>query len=135
MVSGGMPYDTITATFSFKDGVVRTEDLYIDSEAMNISIVGQFDLVKNQVDATIGVKPLQTVDKVVSRIPIAGWILTGKNKSLITTYFEAKGSIDNPTVKSITAKSMAKGVFGIFKRLFSLPAKLITDTGEVIINQ
>jgi len=135
MVSGGMPYDTITATFSFKDGVVRTEDLYIDSEAMNISIVGQFDLVKNQVDATIGVKPLQTVDKVVSRIPIAGWILTGKNRSLITTYFEAKGSIDNPTVKSITAKSMAKGVFGIFKRLFSLPAKLITDTGEVIINQ
>lgn len=135
MVSGGMPYDSITATFSFKDGVVRTEDLYMDSEAMNISMVGQFDLVKNQLDVTIGVKPLQTVDKVVSRIPIAGWILTGKNKSLITTYFEAKGSMDNPTVKSITAKSMAKGVFGIFKRLFSLPAKLITDTGEVIINQ
>jgi len=135
MVSGGMPYDNIKATFSFKDGIVRTDDLYIDSEAMNISLVGQFDLVRDQLDVTIGVKPLQTVDKVVSRIPIAGWILTGKSKSLITTYFEAKGSIDNPTVKSISAKSMAKGVFSIFKRLFSLPAKLITDTGEVIINQ
>jgi uncharacterized protein involved in outer membrane biogenesis len=135
MVSGGMPYDDITASFSFRDGVVRTDDLYIDSEAMNISILGQFDLVKDQLDVTIGVKPLQTVDKVVSRIPIAGWILTGKKKSLITTYFEAKGSLDNPTVKSIAAKSMAKGVFNIFKRLFSLPAKLITDTGEVIINQ
>jgi uncharacterized protein YhdP len=135
MVSGGMPYDEIKATFSFKDGLVRTEDLYIDSEAMNISLVGQFDLVKDQLDVTIGVKPLQTIDKVVSRIPIAGWILTGKNKSLITTYFEAKGSLDNPTVKSIAAKSMAKGVFSIFTRLFSLPAKLFTNTGEVIINQ
>jgi uncharacterized protein involved in outer membrane biogenesis len=135
MVSGGMPYDEIKASFSFKDGLVRTDDLFIDSEAMNISLVGQFDLVKDQLDVTIGVKPLQTIDKVVSRIPIAGWILTGKNKSLITTYFEAKGSLDNPTVKSIAAKSMAKGVFSIFKRLFSLPAKLFTNTGEVIINQ
>lgn len=135
MVSGGMPYNEITATFSLRDGVVRTDDLFIDSNAMNISMVGQFDLVKREMNVTVGVKPLQTIDKVLSRIPVVGWVLTGKNKSFITTYFEATGSLDNPTVKSITAKSMAKGVFNIFKRLFSLPAKLVTDTGEVIINQ
>lgn len=135
MVMDGMPYNQINASFAFRDGVVTTEDLFIDSNAMNITIVGQFDLVKKQLNATVGVKPLQTIDKVVSRIPVVGWVLTGKNKSLITTYFEAKGSLDNPTVRSITTKSMAKGVFNIFKRLFSLPAKLVTDTGEVIINQ
>lgn len=135
MVLDGMPYNQINASFAFRDGVVTTEDLFIDSNAMNITIVGEFDLVRKQLEATVGVKPLQTIDKVVSRIPVVGWVLTGKNKSLITTYFEAKGSLDNPTVKSITTKSMAKGVFNIFKRLFSLPAKLVTDTGEVIINQ
>jgi len=135
MVMDGMPYNQINASFAFRDGVVTTEDLFIDSNAMNITIVGEFDLVRKQLNATVGVKPLQTIDKVVSRIPVVGWVLTGKNRSLITTYFEAKGSLDNPTVRSITVKSMAKGVFGIFKRLFSLPAKLVTDTGEVIINQ
>jgi hypothetical protein len=30
---------------------------------------------------------------------------------------------------------MAKGVFDIFKRIFQLPAKLITNTGEVIIGK
>jgi uncharacterized protein YhdP len=135
MVSGGMPYNQINATFAFRDGVVSTSDLFIDSNAMNISMVGEFDLVKEQLNVTIGVKPLQTIDKVVSRIPVVGWVLTGKNKSLITAYFEATGSLDNPTVRSITVKSMAKGVFSIFKRLFQLPAKLVTDTGEVIINQ
>lgn len=135
MVSGGMPYNQINATFSFRDGLVTTNDLFIDSNAMNISIVGDFDLVKERVNATIGVKPLQTVDKVVSRIPIVGWVLTGKNKSLITAYFTAKGSLDNPTVTPVTVTSLAKGVFNIFKRLFSLPAKLVTDTGEVIINK
>lgn len=135
MVSGGMPYNQISASFSLRDGLVTTNDLFIDSNAMNISIVGEFDLVKERVNATIGVKPLQTVDKVVSRIPIVGWVLTGKNKSLITTYFTAKGSLENPTVTPVTVTSLAKGVFNIFKRLFSLPAKLVTNTGEVIINK
>jgi len=135
MVSDGMPFNEINASFALRDGVVTTNDLFIDSNAMSISMVGDFDVVKNQLNVTIGVKPLQTIDKVVSSIPVVGWVLTGKKRSLITTYFEAKGSLDNPTIRSITTKSMAKGVFNIFKRLFSLPAKLVTDTGEVIINQ
>jgi uncharacterized protein YhdP len=135
MVSDGMPYNEINATISLRDGLVTTDDLFIDSNAMNITIVGEFDLVKEQMKATVGVKPLQTIDKVVSHLPFVGWVLTGKNKSLITTYFEATGSFDNPEVKSIAAQSMAKGVFNIFKRLFSLPAKLVTNTGDVIINQ
>ncbi len=135
MVSDGMPYDEINATFSLRDGLVTTDDLFIDSNAINITMVGEFDLVKEQMKVTVGVKPLQTIDKVVSHLPFVGWVLTGKNKSLITTYFEATGSLDNPEVKSIAAQSMAKGVFNIFKRLFSLPAKLVTNTGDVIINQ
>jgi len=30
---------------------------------------------------------------------------------------------------------MAKGVFDIFKNIFQLPAKLFTDTGEVIFGR
>jgi uncharacterized protein YhdP len=135
MVYDGMPYNEINATFSLRDGLVSTDNLFIDSNAMNISMVGEFDLVKEQMKVTVGVKPLQTIDKVVSHLPVVGWVLTGKNKSLISTYFEATGSLDNPEVKSIAAQSMAKGVFNIFSRLFSLPAKLVTNTGEVFINK
>ncbi|HEY6838714.1 MAG TPA: AsmA-like C-terminal domain-containing protein, partial [Geobacteraceae bacterium] len=135
MVSGGMPYNHLSATFSFRDGIVSTSDLYLASNAMNISAVGKVDLAKDEIDATIGVQPLQTIDKVVSRIPIVGWLLTGKDRSLISAYFEAKGKLDNPKVAAIPVKSMAKGVFDIFKRIFELPAKLFTDTGEVIINK
>ncbi|HEX9022876.1 MAG TPA: AsmA-like C-terminal domain-containing protein, partial [Geobacteraceae bacterium] len=135
MVSGGMPYDKITATFQIQDGVISSSDLYVSSDAINISAVGKADLVRDELDATIGVKPLQTVDKVVSHIPIVGWILTGKNKALVTAYFEAKGKLEDPQVKAIPVKSMAKGVFNIFKRVFQLPAHLVTNTGEVIINK
>lgn len=135
MVSGGMPYNKITATLAIKDGVISSNDLYVAGDALNISAIGKVDLVKGELDTTIGVKPLQTVDKVLSHIPIVGWILTGKNKSLITAYFEAKGKLEDPQVTPIPVQSMAKGVFNIFKRVFQLPATLFTNTGEVIINK
>ena len=135
MVEGGMPYNKITGDFAIRDGFASTQNLYLDSNAINLSAVGKLDLVKNELDLSIGVRPLQTVDKVVSRIPIVGWILTGKDHSLITTYFEAKGRIEDPKVTAVPVKSLAKGVLNIFKRVFELPGRLITDTGEVVIGK
>ena len=135
MVSGGMPFNKITGEFAIRDGIASTQNLVLDSDAINISAVGKFDLARNELDLNIGVQPLQTVDKVVSRIPIVGWILTGKDRSLITTYFEAKGPIEDPRVTAVPVKSLAKGVLNIFKRVFELPGRLITDTGEVIIGK
>jgi uncharacterized protein YhdP len=135
MVTGGMPFNEMTGSFAIKDGIVSTSNLYVDSDAINISTVGSYNLYKDELDATIGVKPLQTIDKVVSRIPLVGWILTGKDKSLVTAYFEAKGKLENPEVKAVPVKGMAKGVLDIFRRIFELPARLVTDTGEVIIGK
>ena len=133
MVSEGMPYTDIKGTMAIKDGFASTNDLFIASNAMNISIVGKHDFINDNLDFTVGIQPLQTVDKVISHIPIVGWILTGKEKAFITTYFEIKGKSTAPKVSAIPVSSIGKGVLGIFKRVFQLPAKLITDTGEVIL--
>jgi uncharacterized protein YhdP len=135
MVSGGMPFNEINSTIAIQDGIMSSKDLFIASDAMNISAVGKIDLVRDEVDATIGVQPLQSIDKVVNRIPVVGWILSGDKKTFLTTYFEAKGKVSDPTVNAIPVKSMAKGVLNIFVRLFELPAKLITDTGDVLIGK
>ena len=135
MVNDGMPYTTITGAFSLKDGILSSNDLFVNSNAMNMSLVGKTDIINEELDLNIGIQPLQTIDKVVSHIPVVGWILTSDTKGLITLYFVAKGKWNDPTVNAIPVKSMARGVFDIFKKIFQLPAKLITDTGEVIIGQ
>jgi len=135
MVSGGMPYNEIKGSFSINDGTVATQDLFIASDAINISVVGKSDIVKEELDFTIGVQPLQTVDKVVNRIPVVGWLLTGKDKDFLTVFFEAKGKWSDPQVSAIPAKSVAKGVFNVFRRVFELPVRLFTDTGEVILGK
>ena len=135
MTSGGMPFSEITGAVAIKDGVFSTSDLFVRSEAMNISAVGSLNLPRDTLNVIVGVQPLQTVDKVINRIPIVGWILTGKDKSWITSYFEVTGKLDDPQVSVKTVSSMATGVVNIFKRLFQLPAKLFTDTGTVILGQ
>lgn len=135
MASGGMPYSSIKGSISLKDGIMATQDLFISSNAINVSIVGSTDIVKEELNFTLGAQPLQTVDKIVNRIPIVGWLLTGKDKNLVTAYFEAKGKWSDPQVSAIPVKSMGKGLLNIFIRTFQLPVKLFTDTGEVILGQ
>jgi uncharacterized protein involved in outer membrane biogenesis len=135
MVHGGMPYNEIKGSFSVRDGIVATQDLFIKGDAINISILGSTDLIREELNFTIGVQPLQTVDKVVNRIPVVGWLLTGKGRVVVTAYFEARGKWSDPQVKAIPVKSMAKGALNIFRRVFELPVRLFTDTGEVLLGQ
>ncbi|MBI4665048.1 MAG: AsmA-like C-terminal domain-containing protein [Nitrospinae bacterium] len=117
----GMPYNSMSADFDVKGGVARTENLMVDSEAMRISAIGGYDIGANTVDAQIGIMPFVTVDRVLSSIPVAGYILTGENKGFLVTYFEAKGPLGDPEVNAIPIESLAGGIAGIFKRLFELP--------------
>lgn len=135
MSSGGMPYSSVKGSISVKDGIMDTQDLFISSNAINVSIVGQADIVKEELNLLIGAQPLQTVDKIVNRIPIVGWLLTGKDRDLMTAYFEAKGKWSDPQVNAIPVKSISKGILNIFIRTFQLPVKLFTETGEVILGQ
>jgi uncharacterized protein involved in outer membrane biogenesis len=133
MASNGMPYNTILADISIKDGILSSEDFFIDSDAMQISAIGKIDLVKKEIDNTIGVHPLQTIDKIVSKIPIAGWLVTDEKGNLITVHFKVEGKLDDPKVNLIPAQSISKGTQDIFRRIFQLPGKLVTNTEEVIL--
>jgi uncharacterized protein YhdP len=128
----GMPFNKLKGAFSLRRGVLSTEDLLVDSNAMNLSLVGNMDLKKQTLDLTLGVKPLQTVDKIVTNIPLAGWILAGKEKALITIYFHIKGKSEDPEVIPIPITSLSKKILGIFRRVLQLPGKVITDMRKIL---
>ncbi len=130
MSSKGMPFSSLSANVLLQKGALSTEDLFVDSNAMNLSAVGTLDLQREQIDLILGVKPLRTVDKIITRIPIAGWLLTGKEKALITAHFRVKGNSSDPDVAPIPITSVSEKVIGIFKRVFGLPGKIISDVGE-----
>jgi len=131
MDTEGMPFSLLQGSASIAQGKINTEDLTITSEAMNLSLFGSHNLINDQIDFTLEVMPLRTVDKVITKIPIAGWILAGKNKALLTAYFKLDGPSEQPHVSAIPLDSVSKTVFGIFKRTLGLPAKLVKDVGSL----
>lgn len=120
----GMRFDTLRGGFTVTRGVAETQDLFLDGPSLNISAVGSVDLEAQSVAMKLGVRPLQTVDTVLSKIPLLGHILTGKEKSLIISYYDVTGPLGDPQVRSVPLESLGRGVLGIFRRLLELPAEL-----------
>jgi uncharacterized protein involved in outer membrane biogenesis len=119
----GLPYRNITATFHVKDGIASTDDFLIDSDAMRITTLGKVDVGKNLMDARVGVHPLVTIDTILSSVPIAGYILTGKDKAFISYFYEVKGNLDDPKIEVIPLKSIEEPSWGIIKRLLETPLR------------
>ena len=84
-------------------------------------MIGTADISNMTIDAKLGLHPFVTVDKIVTNIPLAGWIIGGKEKSAISMYYEIKGPLKNPEVEAIPIKALGEGIWGIFKRILELP--------------
>jgi hypothetical protein len=132
-ITKGMPYKSITGTLLIKNGVISTEDLFLDGDQMRISAVGKINLAKDELSLTLGVQPLVTVDKILNNIPVIGKIITGKDRSLVVSYFRAKGKISDPDVKAIPLKSLAKGVSDLLEQLLGIPKQLL-EVPQKILN-
>lgn len=123
----GMPFDKISGSLILKQGILSSDDLVVKSEAMNQSYIGNLNLINKQLDLTLAVQPLGTVDKILSRIPVAGWLLTGKEKAFITTHFSITGDITKPEVDMLPVTSLSEKTLGLIRRTLGLPVKLVTD--------
>ena len=119
----GLPYRTITANIQVKDGIVSTEDFLVDSDAMRVTLVGKVDVAKGLIDAKIGIHPLVTLDMVLSNVPIAGYILTGKDKAFLSYVYEVKGDLDDPKIEAVPIKGLGENFWGIMKRLLETPLR------------
>ena len=119
----GLPYHNMMATLQIKDGIASTGDFLVDSDAMKITLRGKIDLGKNFIDARVGVHPLVTIDKILGNVPIAGYILTGKDKGFISFFYDVKGNLDDPKIEAIPLKSIEEPTWGIVKRLLLTPLR------------
>jgi hypothetical protein len=128
LTTKGLPYHQIIGSIHVKDGIASTEDLVVDSDAMKITLYGKLDVGKNLIDAKIGIHPLVTLDTVLSNVPIAGYIITGKDKAFLSFIYEVKGDLDNPKIEAIPIKSIGEGFLGIIKRLLETPLRPFQKT-------
>jgi hypothetical protein len=74
----------------------------------------------------------------ISKIPIAGHVLTGEDKAFLVYTFRVDGPVSEPSVRHVPLKGLGQGVSGLFGRLLNTPGRLFKEiskaAGEIAIN-
>jgi hypothetical protein len=118
----GFGYNSMRVKADIQNGNLNVHEYVVDGTSMEIVGRGSIDLINKQVDGTVLVAPLKTVDAIVKKIPGINYILGG---TLVSIPFRIEGHPDNLNVTPLPASAIGSGLKGIMKRTFQLPIKII----------
>ncbi len=124
LFESGLQHKGIDAHFHMIDGVLKTDDMVFDSDTMRMSAVGEIDAATATIDSTIALHPFVTIDKIISNIPLAGWIITGDEESTVSLYFDVEGPLKSPNVRPLPVSSVTENILGILERLIRTPLRI-----------
>lgn len=125
MSKEGLYFESIGGRFSIRAGVAETESLAMKSPAFNAVARGHIELGRQWIESDLGVQPLGTIDFMLSRIPVIGYILTGEQGALLIYHFDVTGPVLQPEVSYTPLENIPGGVADFFKRVFLTPERLI----------
>lgn len=125
-------YNKILSSFDIKDNLMTFDDFYLDSNSVQFSAIGSYNLETKVIDSTIGVQPLETLDLAVSVIPVIGWVLTGEGKKLFVISFSATGDISNPKIDLAPSSTISQPASDTLIRILDLPERLIDKSGNML---
>ncbi|MCX5802257.1 MAG: AsmA-like C-terminal region-containing protein, partial [Proteobacteria bacterium] len=123
----GLSYKRMGATFTVKNGIFNTKDFLIDSPSMLITGNGNLDMNKNEIDGSIAVSPLVTVDRIINKIPILRKIIRVKEKGFLYTAYNVKGPINDPDISLNFTESIGGGMVDILRNILVLPKEVFEE--------
>ena len=116
----GLQYNRASTTLTIQNGLVKTQNIVLDSPVLKISAVGNYDMPTDQLDMIWAVSPFGSYSQFLKSIPLFGRLIAGDRKGLATALFQVKGSIDDPDVTYMPMKSFTTGLTGVAQLAFDL---------------
>jgi hypothetical protein len=101
---------------------IQLEEGLLDAPGMGIIVRGYLDLSNETLDLNAFVSPLKTIDRVVRRIPILGYLMGG---NLVSIPVKISGNIKDPQITFLSLSAIESGTLGIIERTLKLPIRLV----------
>ncbi|MBN2233430.1 MAG: AsmA-like C-terminal domain-containing protein [Deltaproteobacteria bacterium] len=130
LTAGGLPFTSITGTLGISGGEIHTDDLLLTGPALNLAAGGVISLPRRQVDLIIEAQPLQAVDRVLTAIPLVGYVIGGEGKRFIVVRLEVAGPFDRIRVEPAPLEGLTRQTGGIIKRLLQTPGRILHWPGQ-----
>jgi hypothetical protein len=129
LAESGYGYTKAYVKADIRDGKLLLDEILLDGNAMKITGQGSVDLKDRTVDVILLAAPLKTIDRIVNKIPIVGYIMGG---SLISVPLGVKGKIDDLSVVPMPPSAVGKGLLGIMERTLEAPFKLVESAADAV---
>ncbi len=131
----GMFFESIKAGCIIEQGNLKIDNFTMKSPIINATVLGSLDLKDDKIDVLIWAQVYETIDTIISKVPIIGYILTDKEaatKGIIIYPIEVKGNRLDPKIRFVPSlKQVGNGIFQMIKRLFLSPGDLFRDIVKI----
>ncbi len=118
--------------FVYENHIMDVEGFHINTPELNFFGKGTIDTESQTVDFETSLVTEATSN--LSKIPLLGYILVGKEEDTVTTTMTLKGPMDNPVVKNTLAKDIGVGSFNILFRTLTFPIHYVDKAKQSIEN-
>jgi len=106
--------------FELKNDIYKIQNISLKSKEIQITGQGEASIVHNDIDVDLNLK--SNLGSSVSKIPIVGYILLGKDS--ISTSLTLKGKLNDPEINTHISKDIIVAPLNIIKRAFMYPFEL-----------
>jgi len=126
----GMKINEGYASFSIKDKMVDIKGFHVNADELAFNGKGSVDITKMTQNVELSLVTEAT--KNLSKIPLLGYILVGKEENTATTTLTMTGPLENPVIKNTLAKDIGVGTFNILKRTLTFPIHYVDKAQKSI---
>ena len=131
LIKEGFYFDSLEGNVSVENGICKLHNIIMKSPAFNAVAEGKVDMPGESLDFDLVAQPFGTIDSLVSKVPVVGYIITGKDKKFLVYSFKVKGPWSKPEVKYVPLKDVGNGTVGFLKRLFFTPGRIFKDMSNI----
>ncbi|MEA1992660.1 MAG: AsmA-like C-terminal domain-containing protein [Thermodesulfobacteriota bacterium] len=130
----GLP-DLLTEGFPFSQmdikGIIKDNNLIIDhaiikGKGLNLFGRGKIDLDDMDADMIVLVAPLKTIDTIVSKVPLLGKAIGGKDAAIVAFPVKIKGQIKDPEVTVLSPDTVGGAMIDLVKNTLMLPFHILS---------
>jgi hypothetical protein len=115
-------YHSLTIRGRLQEHRLEVAEGILDAQSLIIFFRGQLELYKRTLDLNVLVSPFKTVHRIVRKIPILGYIVSG---NLVSIPVKIQGDIKDPEVTFLSPSVIGSEFLGIIERIIKLPITLI----------
>ena len=117
----GVPFKTIITDFKGESGLFYTDNFVLQGPVMDITADGSVQFGASVLNMQVGMFPFDTVDWVLSHIPLIGERIGAGTGKLVAAYFHVSGPVSDPSITPKPITSVAEFV----KKTLGMPINII----------